>query len=310
MNYHHLLYFWSVATYGTVTGAAKHLRLTPQTLSAQIRALERTFEQKLFERKGSRLELTEAGRTAFRYADKIFSLGSELHESMRAGQGVPRVQPARLGLESTLPRVIARRSLRALLSAPQSSIVVCSDASKADLASRLLAKEIDVALTDSPIASSPRETLSCQLLGDYPVGVYAAAGLAAQLRDGFPKSLHSAPMLLPLDRASLRHSLEDWFASIGVTPETRAEIDDSALIEAMASYGAGAFVTALDAEAELSRLHGLELVGPAGNLRERIFASAIGKSAKVGPVVFALLEGARGLFGHSPPLGSLRTNAA
>jgi LysR family transcriptional regulator, transcriptional activator of nhaA len=307
MNYHHLLYFWSVASYGTVTGAAKHLRLTPQTLSAQIRALERTFEQKLFERKGSRLELTEAGKTAFRYAEKIFSLGSELHETMRAGQGVQRV---RLGLENTVPKVMVRRALGSLLSAPQSSIVVCSDGSKADLASRLVAQDIDVALTDGPIASSTREALSCQFLGDYPVGVYAAPKLAARLRDAFPKSLHAAPMLLPLDCSALRQRLDEWFATIGVTPETRAEIGDTALTEAMASDGAGAFVTALDAEAELSRLHGLELVGPAGALRERIFAAAIARSAKVGPIVFAVLEGARDLFGQSPSSRSSRTNAA
>ena len=41
LNYHHLLYFWATAKHGTITKACEVLHLTPQTVSAQIRTLEK-----------------------------------------------------------------------------------------------------------------------------------------------------------------------------------------------------------------------------------------------------------------------------
>ena len=43
LNYHHLLYFWTVAKEGTVTRAAKTLNLTQPTVSEQIRTFERNL---------------------------------------------------------------------------------------------------------------------------------------------------------------------------------------------------------------------------------------------------------------------------
>ena len=61
LNYHHLLYFWSVAKHGTVAKASEDLRLTQPTISTQIRALEDRLGEKLFSRSGKYLVLTEMG---------------------------------------------------------------------------------------------------------------------------------------------------------------------------------------------------------------------------------------------------------
>jgi len=83
LNYHHLLYFWAVAKHGSVVKASAVLRLAQPTVSGQIRRLETVLGEKLFERVGRNLVLTEAGRTVFRYADEIFSLGQELMGTLR-----------------------------------------------------------------------------------------------------------------------------------------------------------------------------------------------------------------------------------
>ena len=41
LNYHHLLYFWTVAREGTITRAGEKLLLAQSTISGQIRSLER-----------------------------------------------------------------------------------------------------------------------------------------------------------------------------------------------------------------------------------------------------------------------------
>src|SRR4028119_305108 len=92
LNYHHLLYFWVTAREGSITRASVVLNLTQPTISGQINALEEALGDKLFEKSGRGLVLTEMGRIAFGYADEIFTLGKELRETFR---GRPSGKPPR-----------------------------------------------------------------------------------------------------------------------------------------------------------------------------------------------------------------------
>ena len=83
MNFKHLYYFWWVAKAGGVARAGEQLHVTPQTISGQIGLLEEDLGAPLFAKRGRNLELTEAGRLAFGYAQDIFVLGTELEESVR-----------------------------------------------------------------------------------------------------------------------------------------------------------------------------------------------------------------------------------
>ena len=80
MNYHHLLYFWTVVREGSISRAATHLRLAQPTVSAQVRQFEHTLGETLLERRGRQVVVTEVGRLVYRYADEIFGLGRELQE--------------------------------------------------------------------------------------------------------------------------------------------------------------------------------------------------------------------------------------
>jgi len=48
LNYHHLLYFWTVARTGSVAAASKELRLAPPTISNQIGKLEESLGESSF----------------------------------------------------------------------------------------------------------------------------------------------------------------------------------------------------------------------------------------------------------------------
>jgi len=69
LNYHHLLYFWTVARVGSISAASKELALAPPTISNQIRKLEEDLGEELLERSGRKLIRTDMGRIAMRYAD-------------------------------------------------------------------------------------------------------------------------------------------------------------------------------------------------------------------------------------------------
>ena len=59
LNYHHLLYFWTVVREGGVSKAAAKLRLSQPTISAQVKMLEASLGERLLERQGRTLALTE-----------------------------------------------------------------------------------------------------------------------------------------------------------------------------------------------------------------------------------------------------------
>ena len=48
LNYHHLLYFWTVAREGSIARAAEKLSLAQPTISNQLRTLERNLGHQLF----------------------------------------------------------------------------------------------------------------------------------------------------------------------------------------------------------------------------------------------------------------------
>ena len=107
LNYHHLLYFWTVARIGSVSRAGEELRLTQATVSAQIKSLEAALAEKLFRRlAGRNLVLTDTGKVVFRYADEIFSLGQEMLGTLK---GRPEGRLARLtvGVADVMPKLVA-----------------------------------------------------------------------------------------------------------------------------------------------------------------------------------------------------------
>ena len=75
MNLNHVLAFHKVAAAGGFTVAARLSGVSQPTLSAQVRALERTMGTPLFERSGRRVRLTPAG-------ESLFSATARLNEAM------------------------------------------------------------------------------------------------------------------------------------------------------------------------------------------------------------------------------------
>lgn len=102
LNYQHLLYFWHVARERSVSRTAEALHVAQPTVSAQIRPLERSLKQRLFERQGRTLVLTTKGKTVFPYAEEIFSLGRELMQTVQ-GEAAATTRRFRVGISDALP---------------------------------------------------------------------------------------------------------------------------------------------------------------------------------------------------------------
>src|SRR3954451_19822191 len=77
----------AVATYGTVSGAADALHVTTSAVSQQVAKLERETGQKLLERNGRGVRLTDAAELLVRHAGRILALVEVAQSDLEAHRG-------------------------------------------------------------------------------------------------------------------------------------------------------------------------------------------------------------------------------
>ncbi|RPH70025.1 MAG: transcriptional activator NhaR [Myxococcaceae bacterium] len=292
LNYHHLLYFWVVAKQGSIAQASKELRLAHPTISTQIHRLEEVLDQKLFERKGRRLVLTEFGRVALRYADEIFALGREFTDTAK---GRPSGRPIRLvvGISDVLPKSIVYRILEPAFRLEENLRVVCrEDRSAEEFLGELAMHTVDLVLSDEPAGPGTSVRAFSHPLGECGTAFFAAPELAHACRHRFPRSLDGVPFLLPGGNSALRRALEEWFDSLKVRPQVIAEVDDAALAEIVAEAGLGVFAVPDVVEKEVRRRYKVQLVSRTKEVRQRFYAISVERKIRH-PAVLAISDAAR-----------------
>jgi LysR family transcriptional activator of nhaA len=291
LNYHHLLYFWTVAREGSIVRASALLHLTQPTISGQLRTLERSVGSKLFARAGRNLVLTDTGRTVFRYADEIFTLGRELEHTL---VGHPAARPLRLivGVADTLPKEIAYRLLEPAMNLAERIQIVCFHGPPEHLLTQLGLNTLDVVLADAPVSPSVKIRAFNHLLGESGLSFMATPQLAAAHRRRFPKSLNGAPFLLPAETTVFRRSLEQWFDAEGIRPLVCGEFTDPGLLKVFGQNGTGIFAVRTAVEDETRRQYGVKLIGRVDSIRERFYAISIERKIKH-PAVVAITAAAR-----------------
>jgi LysR family transcriptional activator of nhaA len=292
LNYHHLLYFWVVARKGSIVRASEELRLAHPTISGQIRRLEESLGEKLFRRTGRRLELTEAGGVALRYADEIFTLGREFVDTVK---GRASGRPLRLvvGVADVLPPSLVRRFLEPAFRLGNSIRIVCrADKSVEEFLAEMALHRVDVVIADGPAGPAIPVRAFNHLLGECGTSFFAAPKLAATIRRRFPRSLHAAPFLLPGAPSAVRRALEQWFDTQAIVPAVVAECDDSALGKDFGEDGMGVFAAPSVIEKEVLGRYRVRLVGRSEEVRQQFYAISVERKIKH-PAVVAICEAAR-----------------
>lgn len=268
LNYHHLRYFAAVAAEGGIKAAAQTLHLSSPTLSAQIRVLEEFLGTPLFVRTGKKLVLTDTGRIAQRYAERVLGLGDELVETVRRGTPTGP-ETVHVGLVDAVPKLLASAILvRAWEESPSLRIVV-REGLPGELFPSLTGHQLDIVISNEPAPASQRPVLFSRRVARYGVHFMAAASLAARYR---PRTgLDGFPLLLPTRESPLRRELDRWFADHGLRPEIRAEFDDVAAMCEMASAGAGAAPLPSPMLATAKQRYGLRPLPARLGVREDLF---------------------------------------
>ena len=277
-----------VAKEGSLRGAAERLRVSQPSISAQLRLLEASLGEQLFRRSGRGLQLTDAGRLVYGYAEEIFSLGREM---VGAVKQTDEARPVRMscGVVDSVPKVVAYRVLKPLMEMQPPVHLVCREGKLDELLTQLASHRLEVVLADEPAPSSLKLKVFNHPLGASGVTLCARGPIAAKLKRGFPKSLAGAPALLPTENTAMRMALEQWFAAIGVQPKVIAEFEDSALLNVVAADTNAFFPGHTVAIEDVVGRYDYKTLGEAPECRTQFYAITAERRLKH-PAVVALTE--------------------
>jgi LysR family transcriptional regulator, transcriptional activator of nhaA len=277
LNYHHLLYFWTVARTGSIAKASLELGLTQPTISEQLRVLEQSLGHKLFERAGRSLVLTEKGSTVLRYAERIFALGKELTTAVLQA-AAPASQKLRIAVAPDVSATMiaeAFRPLAKLKPAPPLSVLSLSpQQAMAMLANR----KIDLVLSGAADLRKGYPGAHRHLLLDCGISFFARNGSGR-----FPKSLHDQAILMPAEL--VRTQLQRWLKANRLATHTAGEVESPELAVMLAESGLGVAVLP---DLAAGRALKLKLLGRSDAVRWRVYAYTSEKHPR-SPALAALL---------------------
>ncbi len=235
INYKHLHHFWAVAHEGGLTRAAERLHLSQSVLSVQIRKLEERLGHALFERRGRRLHLTEAGRIALDHADAIFAAGDELVATLAQADGVRRA--LRIGALSTLSRNFQIGFLRPVLGRSDVEVILRSGGA-GELMQALESLQLDVVLVNQAPQADAVTPFVTHRVAEQPLSLVGTADTVNPGMD-IGDLLRAHAVILPTPDNNLRVAFDALVDRLGIRPRIAAEIDDMAMIRLMAREGLG-----------------------------------------------------------------------
>ncbi|MEU8174200.1 LysR substrate-binding domain-containing protein [Microbispora hainanensis] len=225
---------------GTIAAVAKALTFTPSAVSQQLAALEREAGVALLERTGRRVALTPAGVALVRHAEAVLERLEQASAELAAAKG-DLSGTVRIGAFPTATRAILPSALAALARSHPALDPMVDEVDPAEVAPRLRAGELDVALVHEYdfVPAEPDLALDAVPLLDEPmylatIGPVGGEGDAAALL-----ACRDAPWIVSTPGTLCHAMTVRACQAAGFSPHVRHHIDDFATVLAMVAVGQG-----------------------------------------------------------------------
>jgi len=292
--------FVQVAAHHSFSRAAEALQLTQPSITARIQALERELGEKMFERGGRSVRLTDAGTILLPYAERILQMVREAKESV---EEVRSVQAGRLRLGSalTISTYVLPRILRTFHSRYPGVEVMVHTGRSEQVLNMLLSDEVQVGLAHSLIHP---DVETVDLYADEVILVANPDHPFAANRQATIEEVGSQPVILA-DRGSSYYGLtHGLFRQAGVVPNVAMELDSMEATKRMVEEGLGiALLPRVCLERELKQGLLTEVAITNAPAISRQIALIYRKSRKRVRTVQAFLEVLRSIYGLELPTG-------
>lgn len=291
LNYHHLYYFYVTAREGSIVAAANKLHVTPQTVSGQLATFEAYLNAPLFDRRGKRLVLNQAGKLALKYAEDIFSLGHDLLETLTQNRD-QRIATFSIGIIDVVPKVLAFDLVKGVLEYFTETRFIYREGDMESLLADLSVNRLDLIIADRPVPPGTNVKAFSHAMGETGISFFASPDAAKALSSGFPNSLDNLPFLIPSDKSSLKHSLLSWFERKHIEPRIHAEFDDSALLKLFGQEGYGVFCAPSCICTHIAAQYKVSCIGHSDEVVERFYAISPERELK-NDIVLGILAAAQ-----------------
>lgn len=268
LNYHHLLYFKTIAHEGSIARASEKLKVGQPALSAQLKTFESTLGHELFERVGRKLILTEAGRVVLSYANQISDLGGELLQVLADG-ALSKLVIVNVGLQDCLPKKVAVSIVQRLTEIFPCKVRIAEGHGSA-LLTELANHALDLVITNQMPFAEDLKGLRSWRIANLPVSVFGAKKYSS-LKKNFPQSLTTQPFVMSTIHSRTRHEIERWFSESRIMPQIVVEAQDTALQKSLAASGVGLIAVPLPAVSDLVASKDLIHIGDLVGISEEVW---------------------------------------
>lgn len=249
MDFDQLHTFLEIVRLKSFSKAAQTCYRTQPAISAQIRQLEQELKSDLFERFGSRISLTTAGKIFAEYAEQILDLRRRAQDALNELELVPRGELVIAANEATCIYVLPAVFSEYKKQFPAVQLQV-NRSFGTRVMEAVMENVADFGLTQFPIPEKRVQVI--EIYRDEIRAVVPARHPLAELRAVTPQQITEHPLLLPKS-GTTRSRLDHWFEQVEDQMNISMELDSTEMMKRFVIAGLGiSFLAASNCREEIA----------------------------------------------------------
>jgi DNA-binding transcriptional LysR family regulator len=268
--------FREVAEALSFTRASQKLNMTQSAVSHQIKALERELGEPLFIRAKRGVKLSDAGKLALEYAERILEEADSMRERIAGGDREPRGRVRAAAATQAFVHLFAGLFESFMREHEGIELSFRTTATTEQTVSDILNGAADVGFASMPVYS-PALQLT-EMFEDELVLVVGARHPLARARELKTNELRRERFILFEQGASIRRATDAFFKRVELGPDLALESNDTYFIKLMVEHGLGVSLLpswAVREEKAAGRLATLRIAGH--QLKRTVALVALGR---------------------------------
>jgi len=229
--------FREVADTLSFTRAAERLHLTQSAVSHQIKALERELGEPLFIRAKAGVKLSDSGRLALEYVERILEEADALRESISGRDREPRGRVRAAAATQAFVHLFAGIFESFMREHDGIEVIFRTTPSTEQTVADIHGGGADVGFASLPVYSPALQVT--ELFEDELVLVFGGRHRFAGSREAEASELRRERFIIFEHGASIRRATDAFFERAGLRPELALESNDTSFVKLMVEHGLG-----------------------------------------------------------------------
>ena len=219
------------------TRASEKLHLTQSAVSHQIKALEQELGEPLFIRAKRGVKLSQAGKVALEYAERILEDAESLRERLSGRDYVPKGRVRAAAATQAFAHLFAELFESFMRTHAGIELSFRTTVSTEQTIQDILNGTADVGFASLPVYSPALQVT--ELFEDELLLVVGRGHRLAGRRETGIEEIKPERWILFERGSSVRRATDEFFKSLGFRPETALESNDTFFVKLMIEHGLG-----------------------------------------------------------------------